>query len=123
MWDPFRQSMEQWLPKCRIIYDKFHIMQQAGAAVDEVRRAEFFRKGGAARAVVKGKRWLLPSRWKWKSEHAKEAAAQRAVCAKPPCDEGLSAEREPGPAVELHLRRVDVALPEELDRSAPAGSA
>ncbi len=63
MWDPFRQSMEQWLPKCRIIYDKFHIMQHAGAAVDEVRRAEFFRKGGAARAVVKGKRWLLLSRW------------------------------------------------------------
>jgi transposase len=31
--------------------------------VDEVRRAEFFRKGGAARAVVKGKRWLLLSRW------------------------------------------------------------
>ena len=53
MWDPFRQSIEQWLPKCKIIYDKFHIMQHAGAAVDEVRRAEFFRKGGAARAVVK----------------------------------------------------------------------
>ena len=63
MWDPFRQSIEQWLPKCKIIYDKFHIMQHAGAAVDEVRRAEFFRKGGAARAVVKGKRWLLLSRW------------------------------------------------------------
>ena len=63
MWDPFRQSIEQWLPKCRIIYDKFHIMKHAGAAVDEVRRAEFFRKGGAARTVVKGKRWLLLSRW------------------------------------------------------------
>ena len=46
MWDPFRQSIEQWLPNCRIIYDKFHIMQHANAAVDEVRRAEFFRKGG-----------------------------------------------------------------------------
>ena len=32
-------------------------------AVDEVRRAEFFRKGGAAREIVKGKRWLLLSRW------------------------------------------------------------
>ena len=63
MWDPFRQSIEQWAPKCRIIYDKFHIMQHANAAVDEVRRAEFFRKGGAARAEVKGKRWLLLSRW------------------------------------------------------------
>jgi transposase len=63
MWEPFRQSLEQWLPQCRIVYDKFHIMQHAGAAVDEVRRAEFFRKGGAARELVKGKRWLLLSRW------------------------------------------------------------
>src|SRR6202158_2291510 len=63
MWEPFRQSIQQWVPDCRIVYDKFHIMQHAGAAVDEVRRAEFFRKGGAAREVVKGKRWLLLSRW------------------------------------------------------------
>jgi hypothetical protein len=33
------------------------------AAVDEVRRAEFFRKGGRMRQLVKGKRWLLLSRW------------------------------------------------------------
>ena len=38
-------------------------MQHANAAVDEVRRAEFFRKGGPMRGVVKGKRWLLLSRW------------------------------------------------------------
>lgn len=62
-WEPFRQSIEQWAKKCRIIYDKFHIMKHAGAAVDEVRRAEFFRRGGAAREIVKGKRWLLLSRW------------------------------------------------------------
>jgi len=63
MWEPFRQSIEQWARNCQIVYDKFHVMQHAGAAVDEVRRAEFFRKGGAAREVVKGKRWLLLSRW------------------------------------------------------------
>ena len=63
MWEPFRQSIEQWAKNCRIVYDKFHIMQHAAAAIDEVRRAEFFRKGGAAREVVKGKRWLLLSRW------------------------------------------------------------
>src|SRR5499425_1566180 len=38
-------------------------MQHANDAVDEVRRAEFFRKGGRMRDVVKGKRWLLLSRW------------------------------------------------------------
>ena len=63
MWEPYRQSLEQWVPQCQIIYDKFHILQHASAAVDEVRRAEFFRKGGRAREIVKGKRWLLLSRW------------------------------------------------------------
>jgi transposase len=63
MWEPYRRSIEQWAPNCQIIYDKFHIMQHANAAVDEVRRAEFFRKGGRMRGVVKGKRWLLLSRW------------------------------------------------------------
>jgi transposase len=71
MWEPFRQSIEQWLPKCRIIYDKFHIMKHAGAAVDEVRRAEFFRKGGPARELVKGKRWLLLTRWVHLTTHKK----------------------------------------------------
>jgi transposase len=63
MWEPFRQSLEQWVPNCQIIYDKFHILQHASAAVDEVRRAEFFRKGGRAREIVKGKRRLLLSSW------------------------------------------------------------
>jgi transposase len=63
MWKPYRLSIEQWAPHCRIIYDKFHVMQHANQAVDEVRRAEFFRKGGRMRNVVKGKRWLLLSRW------------------------------------------------------------
>jgi transposase len=63
MWEPFRLSIEQWVPNCRIVYDKFHIMQHANDAIDEVRRAEFFRKGGRLRGVVKGKRWLLLSRW------------------------------------------------------------
>jgi len=63
MWEPFRQSLQQWVPQCQIIYDKFHVLQHAGKAVDEVRRAEFFRKGGAARDIVRGKRWLLLSSW------------------------------------------------------------
>src|SRR6202140_4279595 len=63
MGEPFRQSLEQWVPECRIVYDKFHILQHANQAVDEVRRAEFFRKGGAARDLVRGKRWLLLTSW------------------------------------------------------------
>jgi transposase len=64
MWEPFRLSLEEWVPGCRIVYDKFHIIQHANDAVDEVRRAEFFRKGRKMRDVIKGKKWLLLSRWK-----------------------------------------------------------
>jgi transposase len=64
MWEPFRLSLEAWVPACRIVYDKFHILQHANDAVDEVRRAEFFRKGQKMRDVIKGKKWLLLSRWK-----------------------------------------------------------
>jgi len=64
MWEPFRLSLKEWLPGCPIVYDKFHIIQHANEAVDEVRRAEFFRKGRQMRDVVKGKKWLLLSRWK-----------------------------------------------------------
>jgi transposase len=63
MWEAYRLSIEQWAPNCRIVYDKFHVMQHANKAIDEVRRAEFFRKGGRWRGLVKGKRWLLLSRW------------------------------------------------------------
>jgi len=56
MWQAFTTSIHAWVPRCRILYDKFHVMQHANAAVDEVRRAEFFRKGGRVRQVVKGKR-------------------------------------------------------------------
>jgi transposase len=63
MWEPFRMSLQQWVPQCKIVYDKFHIMQHANNAVEEVRRAEFFRKGKQGREVIKGKRWLLLSRW------------------------------------------------------------
>jgi transposase len=52
MWEPFRLSMAEWVPACRIVSDKFHILQHANDAVNEVRRAEFFRKGKQMRYVV-----------------------------------------------------------------------
>jgi transposase len=64
MWEPFRLSLEQWAPQCKIVYDKFHVMQHANAAINEVRRAEFFRQGREKRELIKGKKWLLLSRWK-----------------------------------------------------------
>ena len=64
MWEPFRLSLEQWAPQCKIVYDKFHILQHANDAIDEVRRAEFFRQGKHKRGLIKEKKWLLMSRWK-----------------------------------------------------------
>ena len=64
MWEPFRLSIEEWAPRCRIVYDKFHILQHANDAVDEVRKAEFYRKGRKMRDLIKGKKCLLLSRWK-----------------------------------------------------------
>ena len=63
MWEPFTKSILRWLPRCKIVFDKFHVMQHANDAIDEVRRAEFFRKGVRMRELVKGKRWLLLRRW------------------------------------------------------------
>jgi transposase len=78
MWPAFTTSIRTWAPHCRIVYDKFHVMQHANRAVDEVRRAEFFRKGGPARQLVKGKRWLLLTRW----VHLSAAKRQQLTCSR-----------------------------------------
>ena len=64
VWAPFRQSIEQWAPQCKIVYDKFHILQHANDAIDQVRKAEFFGQGKQKHGLIKGKTWLLRSRWK-----------------------------------------------------------
>jgi transposase len=49
MHEPFRLSLEPWAPQCRLIYDKFHIMQHANEAVTEVATSRVFspRRGDA----------------------------------------------------------------------------
>ncbi len=39
-------------------------MRHVNNAVDETPRQEFFRRKGRLRAVMRGKRWLLLTRWK-----------------------------------------------------------
>ena len=63
MWEPFRLSLQAQLPHARLVYDKFHVLRHASEAVDETRRAEFFRQGAEARGLIRGKRWLLLRRW------------------------------------------------------------
>jgi len=51
------------VPHARIVHDKFHVLRHVNEALDETRRAEFFRQGAAARGLIRGKRWLLRRRW------------------------------------------------------------
>jgi transposase len=61
---PYLNAVAQALPRAEIVFDKFHVLQHASAALDEVRRQEFFRAGPVMRAHGRGKRWLLLRRWK-----------------------------------------------------------
>jgi transposase len=61
---PYANAVAQALPQATIVYDKCHILQHAGAALDEVRRREFFRAGPVMRQFGRGKRWLRLRRWK-----------------------------------------------------------
>jgi Transposase/Helix-turn-helix domain of transposase family ISL3/zinc-finger of transposase IS204/IS1001/IS1096/IS1165 len=116
MWKPYQLSLEEWAPQARLVYDKFHVLQHANAAIDEVRRVGFFRQGGRRRELVKGRRWLLPEPVGESGVRA-EATTQPTLQPEPKSNEGLPAQREPGPAMELPLRRGDVEISPELDRS------
>ena len=52
------------LPRAQVVFDMFHVLQHASAALDDVRRQEFFRAGAVMRTHGRGKRWLLLRRWK-----------------------------------------------------------
>lgn len=61
---PYLNAVAAVLPAAEVVFDKFHVLQHAAAALDEVRRQEFFRAGAVMRRYGRGKRWLLLRRWK-----------------------------------------------------------
>jgi transposase len=61
---PYLNAVGAALPRTEIVFDKFHVLQHASAALDEVRRQEFFRAGTVMREHGRGKRWLLLRRWR-----------------------------------------------------------
>jgi hypothetical protein len=89
-------------------------MQHTNKAVDEVRRAEFFRKGGRMRSLVKGKRWPLLARWVHLTTDKRQQLNQ-AVRSQPESLEGLPVQRKTGAAVDIRLTRARCCLSEELD--------
>ncbi len=60
---PYLNAVATVLPRAETVFDKFHVLQHAAAALDDVRRQEFFRAGAVMRAHGRGKRWLLLRRW------------------------------------------------------------
>jgi transposase len=61
---PYLNVVNEVLARAEAVFDKFHVLQHASAALDEVRRQEFFRAGPVMRKHGRGKRWLLLRRWK-----------------------------------------------------------
>ena len=61
---PYLSAVGAVLTHAEVIFDKFHVLQHASAALDDVRRQEFFRAGAVMREHGRGKRWLLLRRWK-----------------------------------------------------------
>lgn len=55
----FQAAVREALPQARIVFDRFHVMQNYSKVIDQVRRTEFKRAGAEARAVIKGSRYLL----------------------------------------------------------------
>lgn len=64
MWKAFAASTKNpaHAPAAAILFDKFHVLQHLGEALDRVRRTEYRRLVGKDRAFIKGQRYNLLSR-------------------------------------------------------------
>ena len=64
MWEPFYTVTRREAPQAAILYDKFHVLQHLGDALDEVRRSEYARiTSQHGRSFIKGQRYNLLTRW------------------------------------------------------------
>jgi transposase len=64
MWRGYITSVQAHAPLAEIVFDRFHIERYLTQAVEEVRRQEFFRRGGVYRDTVRGKKWLLLTKFR-----------------------------------------------------------
>ena len=64
MWQPFATVTREQAPQAGILYDKFHVLQHLGEAMDEVRRKEYAKVANdEKRRFIKGQRYNLLSHW------------------------------------------------------------
>lgn len=52
-------AVTQHAPQAEIVFDRFHIERHLTEAVNDVRKQEFWRRGGRYREAIKGKKFLL----------------------------------------------------------------
>ncbi len=82
MWPAYFQATKKWIPEAesKIVFDRFHIMQHVGQAVDKVRRQENKLLAAEANDILKGSKYLwlyseknLPDRHRPRFEDLKMA--------------------------------------------------
>lgn len=64
MWRGYISSVQAHAPLAEIVFDRFHIERYLTQAIDEVRKQEFFRRGGIYRDAIRGKKWLLLTKFR-----------------------------------------------------------
>jgi transposase len=55
----YRSAIEEQIPQAEIVHDRFHLIMNLNAAVDEIRRAEWRKANKEDRRVIKGNRFLI----------------------------------------------------------------
>ena len=55
----YQKAVRDDLPNADIIFDRFHVMQNYGRAIDNQRRIEFRKANSAGKDLIKGSRFLL----------------------------------------------------------------
>jgi Transposase and inactivated derivatives len=76
MWPAFRKSFLAHCPKGKVIYDKFHVIRHLLEAVNEVRKQELKRLGGAFKGLLSGKKFVLLARRSNLKPEAKKALSE-----------------------------------------------
>lgn len=55
----YRSVLAEQIPKAEVVHDRFHIIANLNAAIDEVRRSEWRSAKAEGKKVIKGSRYLL----------------------------------------------------------------
>lgn len=71
MWEPFIRTTQEWVPGARVVFDKFHVAQHLGDAVDKVRRQEH------RELLEQGDRTLVGTKYLWLQSSLSEGQTAR----------------------------------------------